>query len=422
MDANHDLPARTLREDHDHEDEPHEQTQNQPLKEDPATMAASEELKHTTISDNFVSLPRAESAGADHDKAEEDKEMGNNNAKPSTPDLETTDAQDEEMRERLSSPKKKRGRDQDEDTEDPGEENGEDPTSSADGSVVNGNRTTRSEPEKKRRPRDTSEDFTKAGEKTDAAKVSLPFGASDPRSCTFANTFSQVDAASSDPAKSTTEGTEEKTESIKSPLSFTMPNDKPQTSASAFATSGFASLASSSTSPFGSLGATKPSVFGGSAASTSTSGFGALASAGSTTSTTTTPAMSGFGALGGKPTTGFGFRSGASSGFAGLGSGSAFGSKLGNGFAGGAGPKLSSFAAPGKDTVVLGSKPAKAFGAPESDEDEGSEDEGSDGGAAEDDEESGHAVLEDKKKSRIAKGKQSCGNSQWNILTPPSSY
>jgi hypothetical protein len=173
MDANHDLPARTLREDHDHEEEPHEQTDTQSLKEDPATMAASEELKHTTISDNFVSLPRAEFAGADNEKAEEDKEMGNNNAKPSTPDLDTTDAQDEEMRERLSSPKKKRGRDQDEDTEDPGEENGEDPTSSADGSVVNGNRTTRSEPEKKRRPRDTSEDFTKAAEKTDAAKVSL---------------------------------------------------------------------------------------------------------------------------------------------------------------------------------------------------------------------------------------------------------
>jgi DEAD/DEAH box helicase domain-containing protein len=81
-----------------------------------------------------------------------------------------------------------------------------------------------------------------------------------------------------------------------------------------------------------------------------------------------------------------------------------------------------SFAAPGKDTVVLGSKPAKAFGAPESDDDEGSEDEGSDGGAAEDDEESGHAVVEDKKKSKIAKGKQSSANSQWHILTPPSSY
>jgi hypothetical protein len=187
-----------------------------------------------------------------------------------------------------------------------------------------------------------------------------------------------VDSTSSDPVQSTAEGTEEKPESIKSPLSFTMSKDKQQTSASAFATSGFASLANSSTSPFGSLAATKPSVFGGSAVSTSTSGFGALASAGSTTSTATTPATSGFGALGGKPTTGFGFGSGASSGFAGLGSGSVFGSKLGNGFAGGAGPKLLSFAAPGKDTVVLGSKPAKAFGAPESDDDEGSEDEGSD--------------------------------------------
>ena len=90
------------------------------------------------------------------------------NAKSSTPEpVEPTDAQDEEMRERLSSPKKKRGRDQDQ-----VDDNGEDPTSSADGSV-NGNRTTRSEPEKKRRPRDTSEDFTKTADMVEDAKVRL---------------------------------------------------------------------------------------------------------------------------------------------------------------------------------------------------------------------------------------------------------
>src|SRR6478735_2809419 len=57
-------------------------------------------------------------------------------------------------------------------------------------------------------------------------------------------------------------------------------NDKSQssTSGSAFANSGFASLASSSTSPFGSVGPTKPSVFGGGAQS-ALSGFGALAGA-----------------------------------------------------------------------------------------------------------------------------------------------
>lgn len=147
----------------------------------------------------------------------------------------------------------------------------------------------------------------------------------------------------------------------------------PQTSNSAFASSGFASLASSSTSGFGSLGASKPSVFGGGLSGTS--GFGSLANSGSATSTTTAPAPSGFGSLAAKPSSGFGFGTGASSGFGGLASGSVFGSKLSNGFAGGLGPKLSSFAAPGKEAVSLGTKPAKAFGAPDSDEEDGSEDE-----------------------------------------------
>ena len=80
-----------------------------------------------------------------------------------------------------------------------------------------------------------------------------------------------------------------------------------------------------------------------------------------------------------------------------------FGSALGNGFAGGSGPKLSSFAAPGQADVPI-SKPAKAFGAPESDEDEGSGDEDSEGGA-ESDEEGAKETTDDKKKSKVTKGK-----------------
>lgn len=162
---NHDLPARTIR------DEQHEQTSLP--KDDPATTAASEELKHTSISDKVACDPVTRSANTDAGPSGEDKIMIER-TKAGTPEVENTDAQDEEMRERLSSPRKKRGRDQEEDTKDVNDES-DDPTSSADGSVVNGSRTTRSEPEKKRRPRDTSEDFTKSAEKVGETKVSLSF-------------------------------------------------------------------------------------------------------------------------------------------------------------------------------------------------------------------------------------------------------
>ena len=177
--------------------------------------------------------------------------------------------------------------------------------------------------------------------------------------------------------------------------------DKPKTSSSAFASSGFASLANATTSPFGSLGASKPSVFGGGAHST---GFGSFATSKPTSATSTTT-TSGFGALSGnKPTIGFGFGSGTSSGFGGLSSGSAFGSKLGNGFAGGSGPKLSTFAAPVKEVEDVAAKPAKAFGAPESDEDSESDDEDSGEGATGVDDDEGFVGAEDKKKSKLAKG------------------
>jgi hypothetical protein len=197
------------------------------------------------------------------------------------------------------------------------------------------------------------------------------------------------------------------------PQSTTSGSEKPKTSTSAFASSGFASLANTSTSPFGSLGASKPSIFSAGAQPAS-SGFGALAGKPSTFSSTTT--ASGFGALtGDKPASGFGFGSGTTSGFGGLSSGSVFGSKLGNGFAGGAGPKLSSFAAPGKENEIVGTKPAKAFGAPESDEDDGSDDEDSEGGAGSDEDE---VFAEEKKKSKLHKGMITWFQLGMELLTP----
>ena len=137
-------------------------------------------------------------------------------------------------------------------------------------------------------------------------------------------------------------------------------------------------------------------MFGGSA-QTTTSGFGGFASSKSPTATTTTTTT------GDKPTLGFGFGGGSTtSGFSGLGSGGAFGSALGNGFAGGSGPKLSSFAAPVKDTATS-AKPVKAFGAPESDEDEGSGDDDSEGTPDTDHEEGAKVTTDEKKKHKPSK-------------------
>ena len=192
--------------------------------------------------------------------------------------------------------------------------------------------------------------------------------------------------------------------------------EKPQTSATAFANSGFANLASS-TSPFGNISASKPSIFG-KGGQANTSGFGALA-ASQPSSTISTATTSGFGALAGeKPQIGFGFGGATKSGFGGLGSGGGFGSTLGNGFAGGAGQKLSSFAAPGStSTTAKASKPLKAFGAPESDEEAGSDADDSEGGAATEDVEAGAAAPEDKKRGKLAKGERAISSNSsrhWN--------
>lgn len=156
---------------------------------------------------------------------------------------------------------------------------------------------------------------------------------------------------------------------------------QPQTSASAFASSGFAALSGSTKSPFGTLdpssttsnvspfGAVKPaqaalSGFGGSSANTSETtsrgGFGGA---------TTTATTSGFGSTGASIS--------GSSGFGTLGD-SAFGAGFGSAFGGGA--RLTSFAAPSGDANLGGGAPVRAFGARGEDEvDEDNEDNGEDG-------------------------------------------
>ncbi|TEA10547.1 Nucleoporin NUP56 [Colletotrichum sidae] len=153
----------------------------------------------------------------------------------------------------------------------------------------------------------------------------------------------------------------------------TSKDEKQGTSASAFASSGFAKLASSNASPFGSLGASgKSSVFGISASAATS--FGTLSPS--------KPAPSA--AL---PTLSFGGAGAASSPFAGvkLASANGFGSTFSGGFASAlSGKPLTSFGKVGESSFKS-EKPAKPFGAPESDVDENSREEadGEDGSASE---------------------------------------
>jgi len=159
METNHDLTTRTSEERHDHAE-----------KDDAATTAASEELKHTTISDKVHDASAEDMAVAVAESVVEDKDM-EGAPKRHTPEPDTSDIQDEEMRERISSPKKKRGRDLDDEARDVESADPDDTASSADG-IVNGSRTIRSGPEKKR-PRDTSIGPTKSSEKATDVKVSF---------------------------------------------------------------------------------------------------------------------------------------------------------------------------------------------------------------------------------------------------------
>jgi len=133
MKTNQDLPARSMSE----------EAQDNPVhKDDAATIAAGEELKQTTISDKELVLEEKDNTMP----LVEDKVM-EERRKSTTPEPAITEEKDELMRERISSPKKKRGRDDDEakDPDSP-EKIGE----TAEG--LNGSRTFR----EKKRPRDTT--------------------------------------------------------------------------------------------------------------------------------------------------------------------------------------------------------------------------------------------------------------------------
>ena len=152
--SNNDAPAQTIAED-DTNDHAH--------KDDPATAAASEELRHASISDK--TRPELEVLQSRDDVTLPVKEK--------TPELDAVDTKDSDMREGLASPKKKRHRDQDDDVQHLEGDEGNESGSTADGSAVNGGRTMRLGPEKKRH-RDTSEISTKATATAAEAKVCAP--------------------------------------------------------------------------------------------------------------------------------------------------------------------------------------------------------------------------------------------------------
>ena len=167
-----------------------------------------------------------------------------------------------------------------------------------------------------------------------------------------------------------------KNESPAKPSAITKSDQRSQTSASAFASSGFAALSNSATSPFGAIGATSaaastPSPF------VTTSTFSPKKDDSDASKMTEPAPNGGFGAFAKAQTPGFGTREPSPFGTTGAAKTSVFGGSIfGGGFGGafGGGSKLANFAAPTGDTK-LGNGAVKPIGSPtrEGDDEENSE-------------------------------------------------
>ncbi|KKY34655.1 putative dead deah box [Diaporthe ampelina] len=286
--------------------------------EDADTRAAREELRHSHISDSGNGDPQA---------------SGNE-----TPDLAPPEnlSRDDNGERKVSSPKKKRAHDEVEAHRD-SEGHASNGTDSDGWVIVDEGDTNkgRSEPQKKRA--------------RDATSPPADIHQAAATTSSDASKFSAKD------------------------------NQAPQTSPSKFADSGFAKLAASSASPFATAGTTK-SVFGGGATASPSpfASFGAPLSTAASTSTPLSPPKLSFGSKDASAPSPFAAVNGAkpaSGGFgSGFGGGSPFSSTLG-----GAGPRTGNFASPGQPPIIKSDKPAKPFGAPESDAEDDSDDNGDDG-------------------------------------------
>ncbi|UNI22073.1 hypothetical protein JDV02_007996 [Purpureocillium takamizusanense] len=278
--------------------------------EDAETRAARRELKQSSISDP----PPEDAADSGHESAADEN-------RAETPADDVSDAQNASLKEHVASPKKKRAHDQlDVDKEDRDEDG-----ASVASTESARDRASRSEPEKKR-ARDKE-----AGE-------SLP----KPAAATETQSATQKDSDSRDKP---------------------VENKAPETSATAFAASGFGKLASG-TSAFATFGSGKHSAFASSSKPTLSSFAPAEPSSESQPVAATAVPKLTFGSNGG------------SSPFAGLSSYNGFGSGLGGGFGSslpGAKPLTSFAASSGKP--LQSAKASKPFGAPDSDSEGGSDEE-----------------------------------------------
>ncbi|KAK3306613.1 uncharacterized protein B0T15DRAFT_147093 [Chaetomium strumarium] len=356
-------------------------------KEDAETTAARRELKQTTISekDGPVQLSQDDKS-ASEDDAPQDKAS----ARRITPDISFGPPQDEDMKEEVSSPKKKRARDELDENRDVAEAPLDGKTPGKSSATIAKSRTDRSEPEKKR-PRDRQEQSGKEVVKAPA----------QPHHALDVNTQQEPLSASTSPRSSM----ELPSETKETTGTATAQTSEPARPSSAFATSGFAKLAASSISPFGSIGgAGKLSLFG----SSGTSSFGSLLGGGSKPADPPAPPKLRFGS------------GAAASPFAGLngqGGGSVFkSSPFASAFGGSAVPgSRLNFGKPGE--ALKSDKPARPFGAPESDAEDKSEgesngDEDTKGDSASDDGENkeedrekdeSKAAGDDKKKPKLQK-------------------
>lgn len=117
-----------------------------PSKEDAQTTAARRELKQTTISEGA-----AGKAGQSSQDSSEPSEDETEPARAKTPESKTKDIPHDDLKEQVSSPKKKRAHDQLDEHKDDAEASaaGSSSAEKVNGSVIL-SRTNRSEPEKKR--------------------------------------------------------------------------------------------------------------------------------------------------------------------------------------------------------------------------------------------------------------------------------
>ncbi|RKF56994.1 Nucleoporin NUP56 [Erysiphe neolycopersici] len=260
---------------------------------------------------------------------------------------------DHEMVHRLS-PKKKRSRDQIEESKEP-ENQDVDKLEIKQESHVNPIRASSSEPEKKRL-RDASESTKSPEDQKEVVNTMLQA----PKNIEEVENMHKNKII------------DDKPEIIPNPA----PAEHLEKPKLAFANSGFASLAASSVSPFGSLGLTKSSVFGG--------GFNKIC--GSDTSklssniilSNTNNTSNNFPNKG--TSTPISFSNKIEPSVKSVASESVFTSVSSNGgFFSNAGPKLSSFATPGTGFQTLKTKETRAFGAPEISNEDDSEAYNSDG-------------------------------------------